>query len=488
MTSTFRRPKTSGIERAMVTIAILFTTALFAYAASTIPGILNLRPSYYALIPVTGIVSTLVLIFIINARRARIGNVLWFSLFLGSITYWGISELMLQLRASASTAVFWRPLTGIASAFTMLLLLMFVAGQTRPKLLERKPLPWAGLLAAALSLLYGFFGTNLFVDHDQAHIQHLSYGLEMPFSPTGGLLYLIWVVSITTLIIILLTKHYRHLPDPSQRRQGRFFLVGTLIFTIGTIITDVVIPSILGFTNLPPLGLLLATIMATSYAYGLLRYNLFVIDPATVAPNILKTMAEAVIVTDNNYHILFSNHRAGQLLGNPARSAVGAQLAEAFKSTDWPGLRQAVKQGIDSGKTIDLNDAAVVDAGRVTASVDISVSQVADDNNQLAGIVWVLNDISPLKDANKQLAKEKASVERKVVERTQELAETQARLAASLTGLPFGFAIITPDEQIAFHNAALVTLLRRAIPGDAAASAKVLKEVATDYASSINLA
>lgn len=69
-----------------------------------------------------------------------------------------------------------------------------------------------------------------------------------------------------------------------------------------------------------------------------------------------------------------------------------------------------------------------------------------------------------LEISERALADEKASVERKVVERTRELNEARAQLEASLRGLPFGFAIINRGHKDVFSNQALSTVVGRDIP------------------------
>src|SRR5258708_3966679 len=57
------------------------------------------------------------------------------------------------------------------------------------------------------------------------------------------------------------------------------------------------------------------------------------------------------------------------------------------------------------------------------------------------------------------LALEKASVDRKVIERTRELNEAHAQLKASLRGLPFGFAIINDGHKVVFSNHSLSSIV-----------------------------
>jgi signal transduction histidine kinase len=85
------------------------------------------------------------------------------------------------------------------------------------------------------------------------------------------------------------------------------------------------------------------------------------------------------------------------------------------------------------------------------------------------------------------LKREKASVERKVAERTRELGEAQSELIASISGMPFGFAVVDQQNQILFANEVLAKMVNRPIPSDPAASREALQQIAADYAPAIDL-
>lgn len=478
--------KTNGIERAIIAISCVIMVALLGLACSGLPGVLSFRPSYFTLIPGTGVVALLVLLVVLNTRRARLGNMFWFALYLGSVLFWGVSEFLLYLSATDEAAVFWRSFTGVASTFAPLTMFFFVLGLTHPKSLERKIIPWLVLCSATMVFLNIFWATNLIVDHSTTSVLHLFYGRELNFTQAGGLIYIAWLLGMFAVIAVMLVKHFRNQKEAIKRRQIRFFLWGTFIFVGGTMVFDVTLPLAFGIETIPPFGMLLAAVMAVFYGYGLLRYNLFALNPATVAPNILQTMAEAVIVTDPAYRIIFSNLQSERLLGDTVHGLAGAALYTSFKASDWQNIRQSVEAGVAAQQRVNLDDIALVHGRQTLAYVDVSVSQVMDDDGKLAGVVWVMNDISNLKDANARLVKEKASVERKVIERTRELSEAQARLVASVRNLPFGFGLLGPDLDFVLSNEALSVLLNEPIP-TGAASRRAFAKVIENFRPSIDL-
>jgi signal transduction histidine kinase len=86
-----------------------------------------------------------------------------------------------------------------------------------------------------------------------------------------------------------------------------------------------------------------------------------------------------------------------------------------------------------------------------------------------------------------ELTREKSSVEHKVADRTRELSETKAELAASVSSLPFGFALINIRGEIVFSNQMLGQLLGRPIPTDPAKSREALAQISYDYREAVDL-
>jgi signal transduction histidine kinase len=71
----------------------------------------------------------------------------------------------------------------------------------------------------------------------------------------------------------------------------------------------------------------------------------------------------------------------------------------------------------------------------------------------------MLNLLEDAKALEEKLAEEKANVEKKVIERTRELKEEQARLFASINSLSFGFVIADIQDNVLMKNSALLSIL-----------------------------
>ncbi len=85
--------------------------------------------------------------------------------------------------------------------------------------------------------------------------------------------------------------------------------------------------------------------------------------------------------------------------------------------------------------------------------------------------------LGKLEAAQNGLEREKSLVEKKVVERTKQLAEAQAELAASVSSLPFGFAVISPQDEILHTNKLLNKMVGETIPEERSKTKRALAAI-----------
>jgi PAS domain S-box-containing protein len=95
-----------------------------------------------------------------------------------------------------------------------------------------------------------------------------------------------------------------------------------------------------------------------------------------------------------------------------------------------------------------------------TEDLNKKMTELASSNKDLEKTKSAMLNL--LKDARKleiKIEEEKSSVEKKVIERTRELKEEQARLIASINSLNFGFIVANADNRILMSNKAMMALL-----------------------------
>lgn len=95
-----------------------------------------------------------------------------------------------------------------------------------------------------------------------------------------------------------------------------------------------------------------------------------------------------------------------------------------------------------------------------TEEVDAALIQMEKQNEELIrGRSAVLNILEDERHLEEELKKEKEGVEKKVIERTLELANEKSRLTAAISSLPQAFLIVSTNHTIVTHNNRLEQIL-----------------------------
>lgn len=135
----------------------------------------------------------------------------------------------------------------------------------------------------------------------------------------------------------------------------------------------------------------------------------------------------------------------------------------------------------------DLTDIATRIASDNTTKVVLGPHLLnrTDEIGSLSNSLNVM--LERLKEKISELAVAKTNVERKVEERTKQLSDAEAELTASVSSLPFGFALINVRNEIVFSNASLSALLDRKIPANPDKSRQELEKISADFHEAIDL-
>jgi PAS domain S-box-containing protein len=130
------------------------------------------------------------------------------------------------------------------------------------------------------------------------------------------------------------------------------------------------------------------------------------------ASRILKSIGDAVIVTDEHARITDMNHVAESLTGWPLNDARGELLSTVFHIVDEQN-RQPVESPADKvrrlGSIVGLaNHTILIRRDGTETAIDDSGAPIRDDDGKLTGIVLVFRDITERKLAEKTTLRERA--------------------------------------------------------------------------------
>src|SRR3989339_150050 len=329
--------------------------------------------------------------FVFYKNRKNLQHII-FSLFCFSISYWGFIEFMYRQAESFEIAHFWLEMNFIWP-FTIALIIHFVLIYTEKINIHTGKLVYFLLYTPAL------FFTIIELATDQMTIGVVKryWGYSYLSNEKSLLFWLsnIWALIILLSILFLLISYRKKMMSTRKRKQLNYITIGSFIPILMSI------PEIIPIFKLgiPEMSISSLTWFSIFVCYAIWKYELFVIDSAMMAENIIFTMNEALVISDFDNQILKVNPAFTKLFGYKESEVISkkpdifAKNEEEYKIIsdklfDKKGLKNCeAKCKIKSGELID---------------VELSGSELRDKYNEVAGVVMIIKDIRERKKYEKE--------------------------------------------------------------------------------------
>jgi diguanylate cyclase (GGDEF)-like protein len=157
----------------------------------------------------------------------------------------------------------------------------------------------------------------------------------------------------------------------------------------------------MGLIRHPLVGLFAFVVAGGFISYRLyLRKTLAHLDPRAVIPDrvklMLDTLAEGVLVLDNDGRVVVANRAFAELVGEPADSLIGRRAAGlGWEGTDTPAFLDAAEP--------KLNTPAPLKTSRGVRSLVANTSPIRGDARSARGLLVTFSDTTPLLEKNAQL-------------------------------------------------------------------------------------
>lgn len=394
---------------------------------------------------------------IIAPYRRRSQSIAWFQTF--SILEAAISIVQAWLGCTTNQTTFWAltNLSQLLLVFLPIVELVFVLYFTnRERWLNKVWVIVTLILYSSLSLILDL-GSDLVVSHQLSSAVVQQWGLRAPAD--GALTNIIAVLfSVGFLLPIVLTAlYYHHLHHSAKRHEVRLVLLALSLPTLFSILVEGLLGSII---HVPPFpGSLLLAATNVTVAYAIIRYGLYIFNLNSATANLPQTMPGGLIILDHIGNIQYINQGTSSLLGYSEPDLVGNSFEKLLKTPELNAkFQHEVVEQLARQSKVSISDTILYRASSEPLPVNLSATSIRDHDN-LINIVLVFSDISPLKEAEARLIEEKASVERKVKERTHELSEERGRLTSSIASLPLGLMMIDTNKQLVVRNGYLSKIM-----------------------------
>jgi diguanylate cyclase (GGDEF)-like protein/PAS domain S-box-containing protein len=224
---------------------------------------------------------------------------------------------------------------------------------------------------------------------------------EVPSGDAWDLLFTVYYLVYAGMGLFLLGRWARRNPDPNARRQARYILAtGIASLTIITLF-ERLLPQI-GLLRLPPIAPTALVIWVGGIWYAMVRHRLMTLSAEVAARDILRTMADGLLLVDRNEVIRVANRAACELLESPGGEPglIGKQIAELFPTGRAFGNDHWTAPASDSVLRYEL--AFRSPRGR-EVPLAVATSLVHDRQGYSPGVVAILRDISLEKAAEQHL-------------------------------------------------------------------------------------
>ncbi|NVO01367.1 MAG: response regulator [Bacteroidetes bacterium] len=229
-------------------------------------------------------------------------------------------------------------------------------------------------------------------------------------------LYFLYYSSITLISIFIIYNFRKKTNLVSKRKQSNILLITITISLITGTISNVIIPL---FYNIAIVQLadVLIIIFAIGLFYSIVKFKFLNITPAIAAENIISTMSELLIITDNEGNILDVNNSGLKTLEYNQRELKGKSIEILF------GKNKKIKsflQKVSLGEIILNQDEEFISKKLRIIPVIYSCTPLKDEEGEKRGNVIVARNISERLDTEK-LLKETEDKYQFIVENTDDV-------------------------------------------------------------------
>ncbi len=370
----------------------------------------NYAGNWYALPYLLAGLLSLSIAVAISVREKRSWNTVSFFLLILTAASWLFCYLGITLSANGATAQIWSKLHAtfvVAIPPMVLVFALSAVGKLRRKFL------WV-VLSAALSsaFLFSIWMTFLFV----AEPAHYFWGY-FPRYKLFSLFFLGYFFIVLLTSLFLFHRKTQKTSSPLMRKRMRIFLSAFLIAYCASV--DYL--PMYGF-SIYPFGYFPFFIGLSLLAYGIMRYRLTDITPSYAAEQIIKTMADGLLVIDRENVVKVANRKAEELFSRNGASLEGTLIG----ATGIPFFQESNVKRFLEVASVESYEISFRSASGAETFVEIATSVLQNKTGDNVAVVCILKDVTARK-ASEKITRESEMHYRLLAENVTDLVWTMNR-------------------------------------------------------------
>ncbi len=300
-------------------------------------------------------------------------------------------QFMMMQSSDPEMASFWTK--GLSLIFISYpLLLHFALVFTGREKVFHKWWIWAVLYVPALLLV----ATGLFTDLVFTGVDKTMWGFALAFWPSSLMMKTIffpWGLGLSLVTIVLIVSYYFRPHDPKVKKQIKYVAFGIISPFFWAFIHTLI--SELTHIRLPDSTALGSVSLAALIAFAIWRYDLFTLNPATAANNIISTMSDPMILTSASGRIAWINQSVINVLGFPEEDIIRKPVTEFMGGEAIRGVFGEA----ETANTASRLEASLTSKDGTIIPISVATSTLKEKDGHIAGHVLIVRDITEQKRA-----------------------------------------------------------------------------------------
>jgi len=322
------------------------------------------------------------------------------AILISSFAIWNLVDVFgIRQDNSANTAMLFQNISSLGwIGFASVLLCFSLVFSKREKMLKKNGFLIL-IFIVPIILIYKQWSNDI-----TGHPFHGKYGWEFIWEDTiWSYLFYTYYSLFTLLSIFIVFQHGIKTKSTREKNQSRIIVTTVLISLIGGTITDVILP-FFHIQGIPQLGNVIILVFAGGILYAIVRYSFLAVTPALAAENIISTMTELLIISDQSGNIIDLNNAVLKILKYEQNELSGKSVEILFCQDNY---KESLVDRMAHGEIIKNFENCFLASDRTKIPVILSCSPLKDGEGGVRGIVFVARDITERKQTEESLRQSK---------------------------------------------------------------------------------
>jgi PAS domain S-box-containing protein len=323
-------------------------------------------------------------------RKSKLNRIFICTVIFGA--YSAFTTFMVMQADTAETAYLWNKI-GFLWPFFVASLLLFILTFTENRLTAHR---YNHLLVFTPALLFAVLDLTT----DQISGLPVMGPWGYTFSGSNSILCQannVWSALFSITSVILCLRYYFKVEAGNRKQQAKLISIAITYPIIMNVLSK--LSNIIVGRYIPYYGVGGNALLCIFIAYAIWKYNLFDINPATAAENIIETMPDSFILTDNQGKILRGNSALSSLLGYKKEELIGKTVGELLTKDSYTRLIELTV--LD--KEVKNMEVQVVAKDQSRKPASISVSLIKNTKGKTVGITLIIHDLTTLKQYEEKI-------------------------------------------------------------------------------------